>query len=254
MSPYIIAPIEPTSTTPARRSARNRANSGAAKDNGKEKSRTKRDGAEDRPVEDGEIVSHTKVVRHRSRGGTSKKNVSDVVYTNGHVNTQNGHSKNHSINHSNNHSTNHSNARPDRVSTPSTGHSSDEDEDEAVETMRHQLLASSDPLYVDEIEAAEVDLCLDSAWLRCARHFPTDYLYIVSYVMVMSELISMMTPCVAMGIQWITALCDGPPVMAILELGWESFNCLRSGGIHCSFNPEQLQHCILRASKVWAQP
>ena len=140
----------------------------------------------------------------------------------------------------------------DRVSTPSTGHSSDEEE--AVDTMRHQLLSSSDPLFVDEIEAAEVDLCLDSAWLRYARYFPTDYLYIVSYVMVMSELISMMTPCVAMGIQWITALCDGPPVMAILELGWESLNCLRVGGIHCSFNPEQLQHCILRASKVWAQP
>ncbi len=209
------------------------------------KSRTKHDGVEDRPVEDGEIVNHTKVVvRRRSRGGTNKKNVS-AVDTNGHTDAhKNGHSKNLS--------TSHSNAHPDRVSTPSTGHTSDEDEE--IESMRDQLLASCDPWLVDEIEAAEVDLCLDSAWLRCARNFPTDYLYIVSYVMVMSELISMMTPCVAMGIQWITALCDGPPVMAILELGWESINCLWVGGIHCSFNPEQLQHCILRASKVWAQP
>jgi len=135
--------------------------------------------------------------------------------------------------------------RTDSQRSQSTGHSSDEEEEDKVDSLYKKLRAEA--TVEDEAAAAEADKCLDSAWLRYARNHPTDYLYIVSYVMVMSELISMMTPCVAMGIQWITALCDGPPVLAIIELGWESMVCLYHGGIHCTFNTEQLQHCILRA-------
>lgn len=135
--------------------------------------------------------------------------------------------------------------RTDSQRSQSTGHSSDEEEEDKVNSTYKKLRAEASE--ADEAAAAEADKCLDSAWLRYARNHPTDYLYIVSYVMVMSELISMMTPCVAMGIQWITALCDGPPVLAIIELGWESMVCLYHGGIHCTFNTEQLQHCILRA-------
>jgi hypothetical protein len=62
----------------------------------------------------------------------------------------------------------------------------------------------------------------------------------------MSELISLLTPCVAMGIQWITALCDGPPLLAIIELLWECFMCLRTGGLQCQLKSHNFTHCILR--------
>lgn len=101
-------------------------------------------------------------------------------------------------------------------------------------------------LPVDKAEAAEADKCLDSASLRYARSHPLEYLRILSYLMVMTELISLLTPVVAMGIQWITALCDGPPVLAIIELAYECFVCLRTGGIHCQLNAEHFTHCILK--------
>jgi hypothetical protein len=100
---------------------------------------------------------------------------------------------------------------------------------------------------VDKREAAAVDAeSLDNPSLRFARRHPSDYLRVISFLMVMSELISLMTPCVAMGIQWITALCDGPPLLAIIELLWECFMCLRTGGMRCQLNSENFTSCILR--------
>jgi hypothetical protein len=99
---------------------------------------------------------------------------------------------------------------------------------------------------VDEKEAAEVDQCLDNVCLRLARTQPVLYLRIISYLLVMTELVAMMTPCVAMGIQWITALCDGPPLMAIIELLWETFVCLRTWGLECQLHKEDFNHCILK--------
>lgn len=101
-------------------------------------------------------------------------------------------------------------------------------------------------VHVDKNEAAEADKCLDSVFLRYARSHPLLYLRILSYLMVMTELISLLTPVVAMGIQWITALCDGPPVLAIIELAYELFMCLRTGGVRCELSAEQFSHCILK--------
>jgi len=103
---------------------------------------------------------------------------------------------------------------------------------------------------INRVEAAEADRMLNSALLMHARYYPRSYLRIVGYVMVMSELIAMLTPCVAMGIQWITALCEGPPSLVILDLLWEAFLCLRSGGIgtECQFDHlEGTTHCILKS-------
>jgi len=99
---------------------------------------------------------------------------------------------------------------------------------------------------IDRGEAAAADLALDTWGLQYARAEPRAYLRIVGYCMVLSELVALLTPLVAMGIQWITALCDGPPVYAILELGAELLHCAYTGGLHCDFHSEQFQHCILK--------
>jgi len=59
--------------------------------------------------------------------------------------------------------------------------------------------------------------------------------------MVMVELIAMLTPAIAMGIQWVTALCSDAPVLSILEL-------LRLGFAHLTGNTDELvtSHCIIR--------
>ena len=36
----------------------------------------------------------------------------------------------------------------------------------------------------------------------------------------------LLTPCVALGIQWITALCDGPATWAIIDLINLAFMCV----------------------------
>ena len=116
---------------------------------------------------------------------------------------------------------------------------------DATQTLGKRLRGMSAP--INKHEAAEIDrLSLDTVSLRYARSHPKQYLRIVNYWMVMTELIAMMTPCVAMGIQWITALCDGPPVLAIIELLWEGILCFQAGGIHCQMHTEQFAHCILK--------
>ena len=116
---------------------------------------------------------------------------------------------------------------------------------DATQTLGKRLRGMSAP--INKHESAEIDrLSLDTVSLRYARSHPKQYLRIVNYWMVMTELIAMMTPCVAMGIQWITALCDGPPVLAIIELLWEGILCFQAGGIHCQMHTEQFAHCILK--------
>lgn len=53
----------------------------------------------------------------------------------------------------------------------------------------------------------------------------------------------MLTPVVAMGIQWGTALCDGPPMIVMLDLVWLGLQCLVEGG-DCSALSST--HCILK--------
>jgi hypothetical protein len=59
----------------------------------------------------------------------------------------------------------------------------------------------------------------------------------------MTELVAMLTPAVAMGLQWVTALCDGPPLLSIIDLCYLLYSCLVTGG-HCEEN--SLSHCILK--------
>jgi hypothetical protein len=59
-------------------------------------------------------------------------------------------------------------------------------------------------------------------------------------------LIALLTPTVALGLQWVTALCHGPSLLAVIDLLWMLIQCLRSG--QCGFAAtEKLQHCILKS-------
>ena len=90
---------------------------------------------------------------------------------------------------------------------------------------------------------------MDNCFIRFARRHPVTYLRIVGHLLVMSELIAMLTPAIAMGIQWVTALCDDkPPVLAIIDLLWSSFACINLNKLdmqNCLQNMT-LSHCILK--------
>ena len=118
------------------------------------------------------------------------------------------------------------------------------------------------------VDAAAADAMLDNPFLRFARRRPKDYIRIVGHLFAFSEIIAMMTPTVAMGIQvfdfrihpfprfhrsrtiqWATALCDGPPVLAIIDLLWAFFSCIFSSEKNCdalTLNAGNMTHCILR--------
>jgi hypothetical protein len=92
--------------------------------------------------------------------------------------------------------------------------------------------------------------CLDSFALRYARARPGDYLRIVGHVLVFSELVAMLTPAIAMGIQWITALCSGPPVPVIIDLLWVVAECLWRGECSSLYASDiSLPHCIVRTAR-----
>lgn len=94
-------------------------------------------------------------------------------------------------------------------------------------------------------QAREADLALNNFSLRMARRYPKTYLKVVGHLLVMSELIALLTPAIAMGIQWVTALCDGPPVPAMIELVSIGLNCLLWGD--CTRTLEaSWSHCILK--------
>ncbi|CAM6001404.1 unnamed protein product [Sphagnum balticum] len=105
------------------------------------------------------------------------------------------------------------------------------------------LRNTASPHHVSSFEASEADAALDNFALRLARRRPRLYLAVVGHLLVMSELVALLTPVVAMGMQWVTALCDGPPLPAIVELAWLLLSCL--GGT-CPSSTSEHQHCILR--------
>jgi len=113
--------------------------------------------------------------------------------------------------------------------------------------MRHSMRP---PVCTDSSSSSspEGDIGLDNAVLRFARRRPSMYLKIVGHILVFSEFVAVMTPAVAMGIQWITALCDGPPVPVIVDLLGVVGGCLWRG--ECTGLATQsdilLPHCIVR--------
>lgn len=115
-------------------------------------------------------------------------------------------------------------------------------------TLTHQ--SSSIVEHIDEVEvpkwvpvniAIDADmarLCdnkLNNFMLKYARRCPEDYLKFIGHCLVMSEVIAMLTPAVGMGIQWITALCKDPPVLVMMDMFWNVFECAYNLGQGCDF-------------------
>jgi hypothetical protein len=73
----------------------------------------------------------------------------------------------------------------------------------------------------------EADSHLDNFALRFARTEPRLYLAIVGHLLVMSELVSLLTPAVAIGLQWATALCNEPAELAVYDLLKLAFEYLK---------------------------
>lgn len=63
-------------------------------------------------------------------------------------------------------------------------------------------------------------------FLSFAKTKPKEYLRILGLFFVLTEMIAVLTPSVAIGIQWIAALCPGTAKQAIFELFYLGFNCL----------------------------
>jgi hypothetical protein len=80
-------------------------------------------------------------------------------------------------------------------------------------------------------------------FLRFAKSNPKEYLRVLGLFFVITEMISVLTPSVAVGIQWMAALCPGTAKQAILGL--------IEIGIKCSINGdcENAEHCLLLPHK-----
>ena len=63
--------------------------------------------------------------------------------------------------------------------------------------------------------------------MRIAKARPKYYVQVVSYIMLLSELLSLLVPMLAIGCQWMTALCgDTPSLSALFSLTYWSLRCM----------------------------
>jgi hypothetical protein len=76
-------------------------------------------------------------------------------------------------------------------------------------------------------------------FLRYAQAYPKDYLRHLGLFFVITEMIAVLTPSVAVGIQWMAALCPGTAKQAIIGFVEISIACLIHG------NCEATEHCLL---------
>lgn len=79
---------------------------------------------------------------------------------------------------------------------------------------------------------------------RYIEEEPENYLRYASSLFVVLELVAMLTPAVAIGLQWVTALCPGPPMQSILELATTTSSCMSLTTAECEVLMGE--HCILR--------
>ena len=122
---------------------------------------------------------------------------------------------------------------------------------EGMVTSGNQTTPIETKPYSDVIDdEALAQSCLDSVFLKLARKRPKAYTRCVGHAIMITEGLALMTPIVAMGIQWITALCDEPPLLAIIGLINTMASCtLTYDGFSSSCYDHQTsmnKHCILK--------
>ena len=85
--------------------------------------------------------------------------------------------------------------------------------------------------------------------VRLAQSRPKLYLRLVSYLMVLTELATLLVPMVAIGCQWMTALCsDTPTVTAIFSLTYWSLYCMMGGDGGADSCEHVLHSCIVASA------
>jgi hypothetical protein len=134
--------------------------------------------------------------------------------------------------------------RAQRRSSQDDGFDYDIDVDVDEDNNFSALLHATSSKCIDLKESALVDRALDSVFLRYARQYPEEYLRSASYLMVLSEIVALLTPSVLIGLQFVTALCDGPPTMVVPQLIYDYIHCFLSTEQQCVNNV--FSHCIVR--------
>jgi hypothetical protein len=101
----------------------------------------------------------------------------------------------------------------------------------------HMVLSST------QIQSNAKKLFASNPLIGLAHQFPKPYLRALSHVIMTIELIALLTPMIAMGIQWITSLCDStPPVIALLSMFYNIVQCVLTSEYDCRALEES---CIL---------
>ena len=75
-------------------------------------------------------------------------------------------------------------------------------------------------------------------FLRLARAYPPVYLQVVGHSLVMTEMIAVLTPSVAIGLQWMFALCPGTVSQSLYGLLHLLYDCVLHQQCHAD------THCI----------
>ena len=106
---------------------------------------------------------------------------------------------------------------------------------------------SAGPLSAVEITENAETFLAKYLFIREARRNPKGYLRGLSHTYMTVELVALMTPMIAMGIQWLTALCvSTPPFQALIAVFATMWSCILSGDFVCSALHES---CILVGGK-----
>lgn len=115
---------------------------------------------------------------------------------------------------------------------------------------RRSRRAAEDAAAAEDSAAADAEdrrVFKGSVFLWHARRHPRAYLRSVGHLLVISELVAMITPAIAIGIQWITALCpDTPPVLAMMDLLRSAWTCGQLADPQRCFAETLRPHCILK--------
>jgi len=135
--------------------------------------------------------------------------------------------------------------RPHRKNSLDYGLDDDIDDEVDEDSNCVALLQSTSSRSVDLKESALVDQALDSMFLKYARHHPEHYLRSASYLVVLSEIVALLTPSVLIGLQFVTALCDGPPTAVMVQLIYDYLLCFHSTEQQC-VNNNVFSHCIVK--------
>ena len=90
------------------------------------------------------------------------------------------------------------------------------------------------------VTSEDANAALDTFLLKWAQRRPKHYLAVIGHILVVSELVALLTPAIAMGLQWTTALCNQHSLIALIEVLSFALSCLFKGACEPDF-----RHCVL---------